>query len=520
MSNEQHSGAKELPAENNLIRLDSGTRDSSQTRDINAKINLLESSLGDLQTELEQINRSVDEGLERLGDSGLDLTAKVSETYKRLGEIDSTYRSLSSISDSIDAEVKKLTLEIADLVEKSTSELEQVDHRSSQRHAEINMQHEQLAARVNELVKHSRQAQEQLESSIRSNTDSLLALEKQLNAEIRQLADTTQERDNALESGLDEAEKAIENSRARILQMQAVDEALAKRASALETTASVLTRKSGELRSSVDVLTVRADELARITSKLREQLDEHSSLISGIQKNVTQMAHNIFVLAGTQKRHFLVFSGLIALIVLAVAGFYYYQLDTNHASARQLAQRTQVVDRQLTGLAQQDIAANTNISRVQDDLKALDSSVNDELSVLNNRLTEEVTTLQGQLQDMEDQAQSLDGRLDYVSPFSSFGRDSVIHGPQWLAAQPAESFVIRVASVSDKKSLYDIAQRYSYYFNDDMAYYPVSTERGERYVLVSGSYASKAEAASVLRRMPRSIEFQRPVVARLGDLQH
>jgi chromosome segregation ATPase len=508
MSNEQHNGARELPAEDNLIHLENGARNATQARDINAKISLLESSLGDLESALEQINRSVDEGLERLGDNELDLTAKVSETYKRLGEIDGTYRSLSAISDNIDAEVKKLTAEIADLVETSAQELEQLDARSSQRHAEISAQHEQLVARVNELVGHSKQTQEQLESSIKSNTDALLALEKQLNAEIQSLADTTQQRDNALESGLDEAEKAIESGRARMLQMQAVDEALAKRALALEATTAELTQKSSDLRASVDILNVRTDELSRLMEKLRAQSDEHATLISSIQTNVTQMAYNLVALAGTQKQHFRVFSALIALIVLAVAGFYYYQLDANQASTLQLA-----------GLAQQDIVANTEVTQVRNDLKSLDASVNDELTGLKNRLTEEVTTLQGQLRDIEDQAQSLDGRLDYVSPLSGFGKDSVIHGPQWLAAQPAERFVIRVASVSDPKSLYDIAQRYSYYFNDELAYYPLNSERGQRYVLVSGSYASNAEAASVLRRMPRYIEFQRPVITRLGDLQ-
>jgi DNA repair exonuclease SbcCD ATPase subunit len=508
MSNEHRNVARELPTEDNLIRLDSGIRNAGQSSDINARINLLESSLGDLESALEQINRSVDEGLERLGENELYLTAMFSETYKRLGEIDGTYRSLSAISDNIDAEVKKLTAEISDLVEKSAEELEHVDARSSQRHAEISAQHEQLVARVNELVGHSKQTQLQLESSIKSNTDALLALEKQLNAEIQSLADTTQQRDNALESGLDDVAKAIESARARMLQMQAVDEALAKRASALEATTAALTHKSSDLRASVDILNVRTDELSRLMEKLRAQADEHATLISSIQTNVTQMAYNLVALAGTQKQHFRVFAGLIVLIVLAIAGFYYYQSDANQASTLQLA-----------GLAQQDIVASTEVAQVRNDLKSLDASVNDELTGLKDRLTIEVTTLQGQLQDIEDQAQSLDGRLDYVSPFSSFGKGSVIHGPQWLAAQPAERFVIRVATVSDRKSLYDIAQRYSHYFNDEMAYYPVDTERGQRFVLVSGSYASNAEAASALRRMPHYIEFQRPVITRLSDLQ-
>ena len=90
MTNEQKVRVDQAPADNNLIHLEKETRAAGQARDINAKIGLLESSLDDLQTELEVVNRSVDEGLERLSDSDLDLTAKVSETYKRLGEIDHT----------------------------------------------------------------------------------------------------------------------------------------------------------------------------------------------------------------------------------------------------------------------------------------------------------------------------------------------------------------------------------------------------------------------------------------------
>ncbi len=508
MSNEQHNDALELPAENNLINLDSGARDTSLPREINARINLLESSLGEHQSALEQINLCVDEDLERLGENELDLAAKVSETYKRLGEIDNTYQSLSTISDNIDAEVKKLTIEISDQVDKSTTELERVDTRSSRRHADISTQQEQLATRVNELVGYSKQTQEQLEQSIRTNTEALLALEKQLVAEIQSLVDTTQQRDNAHETDFNAAAKAIEINRARILQMQAVDEALEKRSAALELSTTRLTQKAGDLRASVDMLDVRTDELSRVTEKLCDQADNHAGLISSLQKNVSHMAQNIVALAGMQEKHFRVFSGLIALIVVAIAGFYFYQLDTNRASAQQL-----------TGLAQRDIAAGTEFTRLQDELKSLDSSLNNELAVLNNRLTGKITMLQGQLRELEDQAQSLDDRLDYVSPFSSFGGGSVIHGPQWLAAQPSESFVIQVASVSDSKSLYDITQRYSHYFKDDMAYYPVSTERGERYVLVSGSYVSNTDAASAMRRMPHYIEFQRPVIARLADLQ-
>jgi hypothetical protein len=80
MTNQQPLHADEAPPGNNLVHLEQDTRAVGQAKDINARIGLLESNLSELQTELDVINKSVDEGLERLSDSDLDLTSKVSET--------------------------------------------------------------------------------------------------------------------------------------------------------------------------------------------------------------------------------------------------------------------------------------------------------------------------------------------------------------------------------------------------------------------------------------------------------
>ncbi len=80
MTNQQRLHIDEAPPENNLIHLEKETRAVGQAKDINAKIGLLESSLSELQTELDVINKSVDEGLERQSDSELDMTTKVRKT--------------------------------------------------------------------------------------------------------------------------------------------------------------------------------------------------------------------------------------------------------------------------------------------------------------------------------------------------------------------------------------------------------------------------------------------------------
>ena len=97
--------------------------------------------------------------------------------------------------------------------------------------------------------------------------------------------------------------------------------------------------------------------------------------------------------------------------------------------------------------------------------------------------------------------------------------NNIIHGPQWLSQQSADHYAVQVASVTDKNDLYDIAERYNHYLKDELSYFTVKSGRTEKYILVSGGYSSETEAASVIRRLPRYVNFQRPVMTRMGDIQ-
>ena len=494
MTSQQRLHIDEAPPENNLIHLEKETRAVGQAKDINAKIGLLESSLSELQTELDVINKSVDEGLERLSDSDLDLTSKVSETYKRLGEIDNTYKALSTISENIDSEVKKLTSEIEDVATQSAADLE--NHNS-----QMTEQHEQLVERVNDLVRQSHETNSQLTQNIKENTEALLKLEKELVAEIDSLASETKQRS-------DNIEKEVESSKARILQLQSVDDALEKRAASLEATAARLTQTSKELDTSINLLDERTDELSTIVDKLVEYSDRHSSLISALQDKSVDLAMSIKALAGTENKHFKVLSSFLLVAILAIAGLYFYHQSEMSHDAIVTAERTQVVDQHISSLQQGSMKSAVTISEVQDNLV-----------VLNKKLEDEVKTLNGKLQNMNDQAQSLDGRISNISPFSQIGSNNIIHGPQWLSQQPADHYVVQVATVTEKNDLYDIAQRYNHYLKDELSFYTVKSAQSEKYVLVSGGYAGEREAAAVMQRLPRYVNFQRPTITRMGDVQ-
>jgi len=494
MTNEQRLHADEDPPGNNLIHLKNEARAAGQAKDINAKIGLLESNLSELQTELDVINKSVDEGLERLSDSDLDLTSKVSETYKHLGEIDNTYKALSIISENIDTEVKKLTTEIEEVATQSATDLE--NH-----NAQMTGQHEQLVERVNDLVRHSQETNSQLTQNIKDNTEALIKLEKELVAEIDSLASETKKRS-------DDIEEELQSSKARILQLQAVDDALEKRAASLETTAAGLTQTSKELDTSIRLLDMRTDELSAIIDKLLEYSEKHSSLIGALQDKSVELAMSIKALAGTENKHFKILSGFLLVAILAIAGLYFYHQSEMSHDAILTAERTQVVDQHISSLQQGNMKSAVTISEVQDNLVAL-----------NGKLEEEVKTLNSKLQNMNDQAQSLDGRVSNISPFSQIGSNNIIHGPQWLSQQLADDFAIQVATVTNKNDLYDIAERYNHYLKDELSYYTVKSGQAEKYVLLSGGYASERQAEAVIRRLPRYVNFQRPVIVRMAEVQ-
>lgn len=508
MTNEQQASADDNQVDNKLIHLEGDVARPNRAKDINNKINHLEDSLNNLQGELEVVNKSVEQGLDRLSDNDLDITAKVSETYKRLGEIDGTYKSLSKISDNINSEVKNLTAEMELVVEQSAAELGRVESSSAEQINETKEQHEQLVIRVNDLVEHSRETNSELTQSIRKNTDALLALEKQLASEIEVLANTTEARDNEIATEVDETKRAVEKNRARIIQMQTVDEALAKRATALEIEAAELTDKSRKLESSVDLLDARTSDISDAVIKLQEKSQQQASLISDIQKSANEMANSLLALTRLETFHFRSVTGALLLVLLAVIALYFYQYSSNQENIVASAERNLLVDQKVTNLQQQNTAA-------ENDLVA----INDKLIAMNEKLESDIKETNGKLLDLNDQADSLDGRLNTVSPFSQFGKDNTIHGPQWLAAQPSNKLVIQLLMVSDKKELYDMAQRYSYYLKQQLAYYTVKTAQGEKYVLTYGSFATDAELSAALYNLPRYLNHQRPDAVRMADIQ-
>jgi len=195
----------DITADNTLIHLETERPEAGQAKDINTKIDLLDHSLGDLNSELEAIRSSVEEGLDRLSDTDTDLTSKVSDTYKRLGELDKTYKSLMDISSNIDNEIQKLTGNITEVASHSTAELEKLEATAEVHNSYLTQQNQTLAERVNQLVVDSRVTTSNIQLSIKEVRETILVSEKTLVAEIDVLAGTTKNKNEILSSDIEDS---------------------------------------------------------------------------------------------------------------------------------------------------------------------------------------------------------------------------------------------------------------------------------------------------------------------------
>ncbi len=192
-------------SDSRLIQLDAESPAVGRAQDINNKIDMLDGSLGALNAELESIRASVEQGLDRLSDSDMDLTAKVSDTYKRLGELDNTYKALTEISANIDQEIRKLTGDISRVASQSSAELEKLEATAEAHNSHFTRQQEALAQRVDKLVEDSHATSAKLQLSIRDVQENILLAEQKLIAEIDSLANTSQHQDEILAKNIDAA---------------------------------------------------------------------------------------------------------------------------------------------------------------------------------------------------------------------------------------------------------------------------------------------------------------------------
>jgi chromosome segregation ATPase len=498
-------------SESKLLKFDENNS-VSPGKDINTKITALDTDLAQLRAELSAINSSVEEGLDRLGDTDTDLTAKVSETYKRLGEIDNAYKALLGISSRIDSDIKKLNGDVSTVAVQSATGIKTLEQSTIAQSNEFAHKNEQVVSRVNHLVETSKLTGDLLSQKIQATTEKMLQFETKVVAEIESLSNTTKDKTDAIET-------SVESNKAKILKLQSVDEAIIKRATTLEITSAELSVKSQDIQSSVEQLQMSTNSLSSGLDELREQTraleditNNHGSLITGLQKASSDLTEKLTVLAGRESKHFNIVTASFLLLLIVTAVIYFTQQKQFDVTDAKIAGNSEKVDAQITGLQQiqSDTAAATG-----DTIIALEEKI-DELSTT---MQQDIAQVDRKMKEMQDQVQSVDGRLTNEAPYSQIGNDNIIHGEQWIAALPKQNFTVQLAYVDSQSAMYELAQDYSYYLKNSLSYFEVEDNGVTRFVLLSGNYTTQQQAAEKIQSMPRYINRQQPVVKKLDDVQ-
>jgi hypothetical protein len=474
-------------------------------KDINTKITALDTDLAQLRAELGAINNSVEEGLDRLGDTDTDLTAKVSETYKRLGEIDNAYKALLEISSRIDNDIQKLNGDVSTVAEQSATGIKTLEQSTIAQSNEFAHKNEQVVSRVNHLVETSKLTGDLLSQKIHATTDKMLQFETKVIAEIESLASNTEEKTATIESSL-------ESNKAKILKLQSVDEAIIKRATTLEISSAELTVKSQDMQASVEQLKMSAnylstglDELREKTRALEDITHNHGSLISSLQQAGSELSDKLALLTGRESRHFNIFTASFLLLLVVTAIIYFSQQS-----------QFDLADAQIASI--QKVQTETS-SATSDSLTALQSKIEQLNTTMKQEMDKEVALIDDRLQNMQDEVQSVEARFSNDSPFSQIGNDNIIHGEQWINTLPAENFSVQLAYVDNKNAMYEIAGQYNTYLRDSLSYFEVTDKGITKYVLLSGSYATQQQALVKLQSMPRYIDMQKPVIVKLAEVQ-
>ncbi|MCK5395298.1 MAG: hypothetical protein KAJ32_04860 [Gammaproteobacteria bacterium] len=486
--------------DSNLLKFDENN-EVSTGKDINTKITALDTDLESLRAELGVINNSVEEGLDRLSDTDTDLTAKVSETYKRLGEIDNAYKSLLEISSRIDRDIKKLNGDVGVVAEQSAIGIKSLEESTVTQTTEFAQKNQQVVSRVNQLVETSKLTSEMMNQNIHSATDKMLQIEKSVVAQIENLSSVTKDKAQTIES-------TAEQNKAKILKLQSVDEAIIRRATTLEITAAELTVKGQYLDSSVEQLQISSDNLSSSILQLRERTEsleeltgKQGALIDGLQKTSANVGNVLLLLADRESKHFNIVTAAFLLLLVATVVIYFSQQNQLDLNDARYAERSEQLDKQITSLQQAQKRSSVVTS---DSLAALE----DEAQKTNH-----------EMKNMKDHIQSVDGRLNQTSPLSQIGNDNIIHGAQWVSALPEQGYTVQLAYVDNKDAMYEIADRYNFHLKDSLSYFEVNEKDALKYVLLSGSYEAEQQAASAIQSMPGYIDMQKPVIREIATIQ-
>jgi chromosome segregation ATPase len=508
------------PVTDNLVEINNPPRDK-QVLEINNQMSALETSISKLSKQLTATNKQIKTEVERLTASDAEITDKVADTYKQLGVIETTFKDLNNQSSKINKELKTVNGSIKSLEKESRASLDAAMHKQEGVNDELRAVnddfrsvHESLIEKSESLSKKATALTRKLNKSIKDNSQALTELEARIVAELEKIAKNSAVRD-------DQLDEKIASQKAKMLLMQSVDEALDKRASALEQTSQKLLDDSAELQDATKVLDVLTSKLSSdvealelFTRQLAEQNAAQQGEIDGLQDRTDSLSRTLLALANLEKKHFRALAAGSLLLLLAILGAFFYGEYQRGTENDVEAQRNEVVNEQLSDLTNR-VSDEQMASQVfYDEITSLGKTIEQlkgDLQSANNALQAQVqdvnANLETRLQEMTDQVESIDGRVQYLAPLYNFGSSNTIHGSQWVSKLKPELLSIKIATVSDKQDLYEIAQRYNNHFTQELGYF--MTDAGQYTLIYGGQFEDEAELAELMRRMPAYMNGQR-----------
>lgn len=495
---DQESDQVDVVKESNLVEIKSNKE--NQVLEINKQMKSVEETISKLDKKLNQTNKQIKTDISHLTQSDAEITDRVTQTYKQLGAIEETFKELNKQSTKIGSDLKKVTSTIQALEKSSEKALNEAIDTQSAVNDEFRQTHADIIERAEKLSKKATTISSKLTKSIKENSKALAELEARIVMELETIAHDSEHRDSRLNDNIQANAEDLKNQKAKLMLMQSVDEALDKRASALETTAAQLIDESANLKKSsemLDILTAKlsadVEALELHTAKLAQQNIQQQGFIESLHEKTSALGQSLLSLATLEKKHFRNLAATSLLLLLAIIGLFVYgeYMRTTELSAE--TQRNAQVENQIGEI--QNVARQEQIES---------QKLTQTIAVLQTNITE----IKQQMQGMNDQVESLDGRVQYLAPLYNFGSDNTIHGSQWMSQLDPEKFSIKIASVSDKQQLYDIAQRYNHYFKQELAYF--ASVDGQQFTLIyGGNFDSEQQINELLRRMPAYMNGQR-----------
>ncbi|MCK5663510.1 MAG: hypothetical protein KAI17_08480 [Thiotrichaceae bacterium] len=484
-------------------------KSEQQVIEINNQMSAVEGSISALTKKLNATNKKIKTDVTRLTTSDAEITDKVADTYKQLAVIDTTFEELSQQSNKITADLQNVNSSLTSFKKSSSKAIHNLIDTQSEVNKTVKLQQEDLIQRAEKLSKNAKTISTKLTKSIRKNSKALSELEAKIITDLEKVAQLSETRDDKLDDKIKSSSDEIRSQKAKMLLMQSVDEALEKRAAALEETSEKLIEESQNLKETTETLDILTSKLSADveslelhTARLAQENIEQQAQIDELQVNTGSLTRTLLALASLEKKHFRALAaGSLLLLLAVIATFFYgeYARDTDQAVE---AQRNTVINEQVSSLQ----------NKVEDEQMASQVFYSEIIELQNNltqvksELQQKTEAIKAEIVEMNDEVQSLDGRVQYLAPLYNFGSDNTIHGSQWLSSLDESKMSIKIATVTDKQDMYEIAQRYSNYFTEELAYFITADKQ---YTLIyGGNFNDEQQVKNTLRKMPGYINFE------------